>query len=301
MLPVVNAQSELLISGTRLRCAVMPEQVAQVIEKRQGVSLAGYSANIVPYAWHCGTPELTQQSIDWVNANRPTTGTLADTWVKYYQGAVYYAQGKLDRAIEMWRAVPHSEWYFAAIGSGLYDDDRVTALHYYEISERLDPGWKKYRVEFYWKQCLDLYNQKQYDAALPNCQVAVGFQPEAAYFQVLGQVYAARQDYALALETFDRVLQDSTATNSTVGYAHRGKQLVYQKLGNDAQAHVELLMAAQLLSDDPWVQVALGDLYMEQKEFAAAQTVFERVLTLADAQAKDVAADRLKQLSMLRQ
>jgi len=160
---------------------------------------------------------------------------------------------------------------------------------------------KKYRAEFYWKECLEFYNQKQYDAALTYCQAAVAFEPHAAYLQILGQVYASKQEYTLALETFDRALQAKTATDNITGYAHRGKQLVYQELGKGDDAQIELLAAAQLLPDDPWVQIALGDLYVEQKDFAAAQTVFEHVLTLADAQAKDIAADRLKQLSTLRQ
>jgi tetratricopeptide (TPR) repeat protein len=301
MFPVAQDERELLIPGNRLHCAGSPEQPAQVIEKWKSASTSDYSAIIVPYAWHCGTPELAQQTIDWINANRPTASTLADIWVRYYQGDVFYTQGKLDQAIEAWRGVPNSGWFFASIGSGLYDKDRAAALHYYEISERLDPGWKEYRVEFYWKQCLEFYNQKQYDAALTYCQAAVEFAPHAAYLQILGQVYAARQEYTLALKTFDRALQADTVTENIAGYAHRGKMLVYRELGQDAQAQTELRAAAQLLPDEPWVQIALGDFYIEQKDFAAAQTVFEHVLTLSDAQAKDIAADRLKQLSALHQ
>jgi len=130
MLANARKQQGVLIPGDHLECAVSRNQAAETIEEWQSSGTVSHSAIIVPYAWHCGTPGLAQQTIDWINANRPTADTLADTWVRYYQGDVFYTQGKLDQAIEAWRGVPNSGWFFASLGSGLYDKDRAAALQY---------------------------------------------------------------------------------------------------------------------------------------------------------------------------
>lgn len=100
--------------------------------------------------------------------------------------------------------------------------------------------------------------REQYDLALAEFQKAVEQDPgfSAAYFN-LGAVYYNLQDYEKTLEIFEGI-KDRYPRDWEI-YFYLGK--AYHRLGNDEEALVNLLKAAYLSPNDPYIAFELGLVY----------------------------------------
>lgn len=101
-------------------------------------------------------------------------------------------------------------------------------------------------------------SREQYDLALAEFQKAVELDPEysAAYFN-LGAAYYNLQEYEKTLDIFEKI-KDRFPRDWEL-YFYLGK--AYHRLGNDEEALVNLLKAAYLAPNDPYVAFELGLIY----------------------------------------
>jgi tetratricopeptide (TPR) repeat protein len=216
-------------------------------------------------------------------------GAGGDALSTFHLGELMWHSGENQRAIELWRSVENSQYYFMNLGHRAHGTgDRTSARDYYQLSNAIDDEISRRKHKMYINMCEYGKFGPDFAQALSWCSRAVDVSRNVGSLLYLGNVYFWMRDYDAALSVFEeaRDLDDGFANV----YYYLGR--VYHARRDLAAARSNYEQGLALSPSAPHLNLYAGDVYFKTGELDKAFCCFMRVLEHSTNQTLRSSAER---------
>ena len=201
--------------------------------------------------------------------------TRGDALSAFHLGELMWHSGENQRAVELWRSVENSEYYFMNLAHRAHAiGDRRPALDNYRLSHAIDDEISIRKYEMYINMCDYGKFGPDFAQALSWCSRAVEVRRTVWSLLHLGSVYLWMRDYDAALSAFEeaRDLDDGVANV----YYYLGR--VHYAMAEWAASLHNYELGLGLSPSDVYLNLYAADAYARMGEFEEAFCCFMRVL-----------------------
>jgi tetratricopeptide (TPR) repeat protein len=205
-----------------------------------------------------------------------------DTLTCLLQGQAFYMIGLADEALASWRRVPNIDMYFALHGDTAYGSDRTEAFRLYKLSWEVASTTSAAKHNMFLNLCRMLRTSETISEAIQWCERARGVRNDYWTLVETGRTYYESGRY----DSANTVLQEAVDILPDQSAAYQWLGVTLYRVGRTEGGISALSTSVKLNPSSIWPRLELANLFLQQRNYAAAICEYSRSLELTESKAQ---------------